>query len=283
MDESRSSYGLVRLWHPQGVEVSLPTPAEPKAALDFISAAIAAGLLAHSPGAPDADTEVFTITDVARRAKEDDGTPMLDLYAEHPGMTYKVFTLYINSDADAAEWKTVTGLAVDAIPLIEGRHSLERGDRMWATYGRTLPVPATVHLKKNPAYNPDEPDIKKRKPRFKWGGFAGRPAVGRNDKAQVATAGNYICRRIDTKKSRNGSLYLNLVGDGGEQAFTFTRETLNALTSLHATLHDDLGREGTVVLNTPIRVFWKTNGEHANVERIEIIVTADDPDDDIPF
>lgn len=295
MDESRSNYGLVRLWHPAGVEVSLPTPAEPKAALDFISAAIEAGLMTHSPGAPDANTEVFVITDVARRSKDDDGTPMLDLYAEHPRMTYKVFTLYVNNDADAAEWEAVTGLALSAIPLVEGRHSLERGDRMWATYGRALPKPATVNLKRNPAYNPDEPDIKKRKPQFKWGGFAGRPAPsagqkdsGGGEKPQGATAGQYTCHRIDTKRARNGSMCHNLVGDNGEKAFTFTRDSLTVLTNLHPTMHADLEREGTITLGGeyfgfPIRVYWKANGEYPQVERVEVIETAADPVDDIPF
>ena len=161
-----------RLWHPSGVLADFEydnLTQTAKEALTFLGDFVKAGWKAHEPQPGEAGDgeETFTVTHLLRRELERDGktTECVDLYAEHPMMKHKFMVIYMNNRTMYEDFEAATGIAVKTIGFsattIE-RGKSKSGDAMLTTVRNPFEVVAAI----NPNYNPDEPDPKKKKPKF---------------------------------------------------------------------------------------------------------------------
>ena len=101
MDNQQSQGGWVKLYHPGGVQVTLPVltsePVTPEMAglmLNSVGAYLAAGFAANLPGVEEGE-KLEDIRHVVRRVKvNSDGseTPVIDLYPERAN--FRVLVLY---------------------------------------------------------------------------------------------------------------------------------------------------------------------------------------------
>lgn len=131
------------------------------------------GYTPNAPGMKPGET-FEEIAYISRRQKAD-GTPVLDLYAPSEAVKRKVFTLYIDSDQDAADFKQATGLDWKSIPLYEGEAAISKESPSAGKYIIPVKQAAKVILEPNPAHDPNETDLKKMKPKHKfvrWDGVA---------------------------------------------------------------------------------------------------------------
>ena len=89
-------------------------------------------------------------------------TPVIDVYVDHEAMTWRTVKVYLNTDAQIAEFEAVSGLKLDSLPYYEGKDSIERGDAKLGKY--VIPVKNTFYavLKTNPKHE-EEQDAEKRK------------------------------------------------------------------------------------------------------------------------
>lgn len=146
-----------------------------------IAALAANGYTPNAPGMKPGET-FEEIGYVSRRQKAD-GTPVLDLYSPNEVVKRKVFTLYIDSDQDAAEFKLATGLDWKSIPLYEGEAAISKESPSAGKYIIPVKFAAKVILEPNPAHDPNETDLKKMKPKHKfvrWDGIAQAEAPAPN-------------------------------------------------------------------------------------------------------
>lgn len=163
--------GWTKAYHPSGLQVTLPVPAEP---LDYasmftnVSRALESGWLLAAPGL-EAGEHKEDIGWVVRREKANDDnteTPIVDLYAANEQMTFKILSVYLNKDEDVTAFEKASGMGLNQIPLFVGTAAPERGaNRQTDRFIVKTPRPFGVVMKDNPKYNPDEPDAKKRKPK----------------------------------------------------------------------------------------------------------------------
>lgn len=129
--------GWVKLFHSSGALVTLPVPGPPFAGEPYnyaaahagISAAIAAGFSVNLPGL-EAGEEKQEVGYVLRREKSnDDGTstPVIDLYSPHDYVTFKVVSVYLNTDDDVSQFERAAGVSLDSLQCFPGTAAPERG------------------------------------------------------------------------------------------------------------------------------------------------------------
>lgn len=132
-----SENGWVKLYHPGGVQVTLPitigrtvTTNEARSALDSVSAYLSAGWTAELPGLEAGDMKKL-VGFLARRVKENsDGsqTSVIDVYG--PDDTYKAVHVYLNDDGAIENFLRAFGLkALSEIPAWEGDAAIQRGQK----------------------------------------------------------------------------------------------------------------------------------------------------------
>lgn len=163
------SNGTVRLYHPSGAMVTFLIPPAPQDAMQWIADYLASGFLPREPEVIEGE-KVDLIGWVCRRSRisEVDGkeVPILDCYVDHPAMTLKFITVYLNTAKQVQEFETLSGAVLDRIPLWIGDKAPERGkDVKTDKFVYRLPHPIGVIHKPNPKYDPDETDVAKKKPK----------------------------------------------------------------------------------------------------------------------
>jgi hypothetical protein len=163
------SNGTVRLYHPSGAMVTFLIPPAPQDAMQWIADYLASGFLPREPEVIEGE-KVDLIGWVCRRSRisEVDGkeVPILDCYVDHPAMTLKFITVYLNTAKQVQEFETLSGSVLDQIPLWIGDKAPERGkDAKTDKFVYRLPHPIGVIHKPNPKYDPDETDVAKKKPK----------------------------------------------------------------------------------------------------------------------
>lgn len=150
-----------------GIKVSFTFPirnemeayAQAKAITDKL---LADGFTTTEPGL-EAGEQKEPIGWIARRAKSD-GTPVLDLYLDNEKWVNRLVMCYLDDAEGIKAFEQATGLSVNDIPLYEGER-LERGNTDKSKrYVIRVPKTANAIIKDNPHYNPDETDIKRKKP-----------------------------------------------------------------------------------------------------------------------
>jgi hypothetical protein len=163
MDDNVSN-GWVKVYHPSGLQVTLPVPADGKtvsaetaaAMLASVNNFLGAGWLVNLPGLEEGETKE-TVTHLVRRAKaNDDGseTPLLDIYA---GGNFRVVSVYLNDDDAVHEFVQAFGIALNALPVFDGTAPIERGKnpKHDASYVKAV-TGAAVVWKLNPRYEGEQ-------------------------------------------------------------------------------------------------------------------------------
>lgn len=132
--ENNNICGWVKLFHPGGVQVTLPVPVthvvDQETAgimLASVSAYLQAGWLANMPGLEEGETKE-KITHLVRREKtNDDGskTPLIDVYC---GGNFRTLGVYLNTQDDIAEFEKCFG-PLAKFPVYDGDVPIERGKK----------------------------------------------------------------------------------------------------------------------------------------------------------
>lgn len=136
-------------------------------ALGYTNRLLALGASVTAPGLEAGEQKEQVGYVVYRSKVNDDGTetPILDLYLTHDATKFKFLTVYLNTPEDVTSFEQVSGLKLLAdMPYWEGGH-LERGNPKTDRYFVAPRKMLTVVHKLNERYNPDEPDMTKRKPK----------------------------------------------------------------------------------------------------------------------
>lgn len=168
--------GTVRVYHPSGIPVSLPVPTsrtakvDYRAALDHVSAALAAGWLVAPPG-QQAGEERETVGYVVRSCQEGKGgivVPVVDLYDAKANHSFTFLRVYLDTEQDIAAFEAASGLSLNAMPEYTATGRVERGKAITAKYVVQPRKPFGVVIEANPKYDPDETDVSKKKPKWKF-------------------------------------------------------------------------------------------------------------------
>ena len=161
--------GWVRLYHPCGVQVTLPVgcPFDYALAFNQVNGALAAGWLVTAPGLEAGEEKEEIGYCLKKLHKNKDGrpdTPLIDLYATHDKLVRPVYSHYLNTPEDIAAFETVTGINVAKMPRYIGSDKYERGKDSEIDAMMVRPKkPFTIILTKNPAFDEAKKDTEEMK------------------------------------------------------------------------------------------------------------------------
>jgi hypothetical protein len=152
LPKHRPECGWTKLFHPKGVQVTLPVTGEPldyAAMLANVSAMLDAGFLVQAPGLEEGEMKEWCQAIVKGYTKK--GSPRLDLY--RPDDKHKFIVAYGERDDEVEAFEFATKLKLDAMPEYVGVGHLERGvspqtDKLFVT----LASPLGFVWKPNPKY-----------------------------------------------------------------------------------------------------------------------------------
>ena len=174
--------GWVKLWHQAGVLVTLPVPFDMSAMMCAqVDDYLANGFCVEMPNAQAEGESKDTIGWVCLRIFERDGeeTPVVDLYADHEKMTFSVLSVYLNTASDRMAFEHASGMLLREMTPYDGAGKLERGAGRTDRYIARAPAPFVVLHKPNPKHDPNETDVKKKKPKRVFSRWADvLPVVG---------------------------------------------------------------------------------------------------------
>ncbi len=180
MDNQQSQCGWVKLYHPGGVQVTLPVltgePVTPEMAglmLSSVGAYLTAGFAANLPGVEEGE-KVEDIRYIVRRAKvNDDGseTPVVDLYPDRAN--FRILVLYLNTEQDIQAFEAACGVRLKDLPLYDGDNSIERGKGPKTDkYVTQLTQSAKAAFKANPKWEGDEDKKHTKRLFIRWHGVS---------------------------------------------------------------------------------------------------------------
>lgn len=212
-EQGKKENGWVKLFHPRGVQVTLPVTEQAvdyKAMLANVTVALDSGWLVVAPGLDQGEHKDM-VAFVVRRGREDKGheIPVIDLYAAGDSYRYSFMSAYLNNEADARAFEFASGLSLAKLPLYVGSGKLERGvSKQTDAMIVAAPKPFGVIWKDNPAYNPEETDAKKKKPKRKFVRWElveqSHEGNGQQDKPESELANDwkeYLCSRLKVAKT----------------------------------------------------------------------------------
>jgi hypothetical protein len=153
----------MKLFVPQGVQVTLPVPVDGRridyaCAFAAVTSALDAGFLAQAPGLEEGE-EKEQIGWVLCGTFERDGetTPYVLLYAANEARTWSVLKVYLNHQTDIDAFEYASGMKLDKIPDYIGDNKPQRGAaRKTDDFIIKAPKPFGVVYKKNPKHNDTE-------------------------------------------------------------------------------------------------------------------------------
>ncbi len=154
-DLSNPPWSTGKLYHPKGVQVTFPFPADPALCLAAVTAALDAGWLVAAPGL-EAGEEKVQVGYVVQGTYESDGeeTPYVLLYEDNDAMTFSFLKVYLNTDADVKAFEYASRMKLDQIPPYIGRDKPERGaSKQIDKFIIKAPKPFGVVFKANPKYD----------------------------------------------------------------------------------------------------------------------------------
>jgi hypothetical protein len=141
--------GWTRLYHPAGVQVTIPIPLDAplganaaQAALASISTLLEAGWAVDAPGLEEGEQKQEVVS-VSRRESKD-GTPILAFYLSHPKTVKKFLHHYLNKTEDVQAFEAATGLKLESIPLWMGDRDIDRDHREAGKY--IIPFAHPIHI-----------------------------------------------------------------------------------------------------------------------------------------
>jgi hypothetical protein len=149
--------GWTRLYHPAGVQVTIPIPLEKpistetaQSALTSVSSLLDAGWLVEAPGLEEGEQKQEVVS-VSRRESKD-STPILAFYLAHPKTIKKFLHHYLNTQEDVQAFEAATGLRLNAIPLWPGERDVDKDHKDANKYIVPLPRPIQIIWEINPKW-----------------------------------------------------------------------------------------------------------------------------------
>lgn len=237
-------YALTHLYHPgTGAKVDIPidldnpiTARQAEYLIDSIDNLIRAGFTVNLPGLEDGEN-FEQIGFVVRREKEnEDGsvTPIIDLYPVQGN--FRILGIYLNTQADIAEFETACGVKVASLPVHDGT-PIERGKKpSHDAKVIALKSPAKLVYKQNPKWEGDTDKKHSKRLFVRWEGL--RPtATETNGTSPIQPAMTY--EQAQAVKSPAGAEFR-----------TLDAEKLNAISiSRAANVTDEMRQAATIILN----------------------------------
>lgn len=148
-------YGVVRVFHPSGLLVTLPVPSggwDYKGAFAAVGDILAAGFTVNAPGL-EAGEQKEMIGSVIRTEKEnDDGTatPIVGLYNTSDALVYAFMKVYLNQPEQVVEFERASGMSLfTSLALYDGAALPEKGHKKIVK----APRPFGLVWKPNPKYD----------------------------------------------------------------------------------------------------------------------------------
>ena len=191
-------HATAKLYHPLGGQpVFMPLAANIDYAVMFAAyeRALAAGWLVDAAGVEPGE-EKEEVGFACRAMHEHDGeeTPVIDLYSPADNMVWRMIRVYLNNAVEIAAFEQATGLVLASMPVNVGGATIERGKSKQtdALIVRCPRQPCHVILKPNPKHDPNETDVRKKKPKrlfVRWDGLNAKAAPANGQpQTEVATA-----------------------------------------------------------------------------------------------
>lgn len=201
-EPSNNSFASVRVYDSEGQLVTFSwglagdiaafDEAQAKKVHDAVTLLRTSGFTTNPPDAKEGE-RIETVWYVVRRAKlEDNGheTPIIDLYMQNERVNYKFFSAYLNTTEEVLAFETVSGLKLSDLRLFDGETALQKESPKFGQFSKEAPKHPKVALSKNPYYNPEEEDVKKRKPQYKFSRWLdAAPATAADPKAEQSQSG----------------------------------------------------------------------------------------------
>ena len=141
--------GWTRLYHPAGVQVTIPIPLDAPLGADAAHLALAsvstlldAGWTVEAPGLEEGEQKQEVVS-VSRRESKD-RTPVVAFYLSHPKTVKKFLHHYLNKTEDVQAFEAATGLKLESIPCWMGERDIDRDHREAGKY--IIPLARSIHL-----------------------------------------------------------------------------------------------------------------------------------------
>ncbi len=248
MQEDANPTGWVKLYTPQGVQVTVPldlnievTSDQAATLLQSVTSLLGAGFSVYAPGLDEGE-QYEQIGFVVRKEKDNPGenpTPVIDLYPVNGN--FRLLHIYLNTEADIDKFEAVTGLGLSELPLWEGDNAIERGKSAKTDkYVVALKSPAKLVWKNNPKHDPNETDITKKKPKRLFVRWADAPMAQAGKDAAQSKA----------KRMEFGDA-INVTSPGGTLLSQLSPEQLHIIAiSKAANVTDEMRTAAFVILET---------------------------------
>jgi len=149
--------GWTRLYHPAGVQVTIPIPLDnpvstdaAQCALTSVNALLDAGWLVDAPGLEEGEQKQEVVS-VSRRESKD-GTPIVAFYLAHPRTLKKFLHAYLNHEEEVQTFENATGIRLGSIPLWPGERDIDKDHKEAGKYIVQLPRPIHIVWATNPKW-----------------------------------------------------------------------------------------------------------------------------------
>jgi hypothetical protein len=172
--ENNSTTGWVKLYHPSRAQITIPlvmgevlTEATAQAIMASLNNLLMTGFTVDMPGVEEGENAEEIGWVLRKTQKNDRGSaPRIEAYPVNPGLVKKLLHFYLNTEEDVAAFEQACGIELAGLPVYVGKDSVERGaDPDTDQYIVRLPRPVRLVWKDNPAYDPNETDPTKKKPK----------------------------------------------------------------------------------------------------------------------
>lgn len=147
--DTNDTTGWVKLFHPNGPQVTLPVPMltrlSAEQAVDMlasVSAYLSAGFLVSAPGLEDGEQKQEVVSVSRREGK--DSVPIVAFYLAHPKVLKKFLHAYLNNPEDIQAFEAATGMRLADIPLWEGERDIDKDNKNAARY--IIPLARPISL-----------------------------------------------------------------------------------------------------------------------------------------
>jgi hypothetical protein len=178
--------GWVKLYHPCGVQVTLPIPSQnpitPEMAagmLASVGSLVSAGWLPNLPNLEDGEQEheIGAVLRCVQINDDESETPIIDLFPANERLKYKVLRVYLNTAEDVKAFEKTCGVNLADLPLYESNAGIKRGEnaRLDQKYIIPLKHPVKVVSKANPLWEGEEDKKHLKRLLTRWGLPASHP------------------------------------------------------------------------------------------------------------
>lgn len=214
---------------------------------------------------PEAGEKSEQVDYIVRSSSENKRGESIVLYLYTERFTKRFLKVYINNPEEKAAFEQLSGLTLASVPYYSSEDQpFDRNEAPNKAKQFLVKLPRTVraYFKPNPQYNPDEPDIKKRKPKnlfTHWGAGAGQTTqtTQTGQTAGVSTQTDARQTPRQTGQASNGGVSEQT----GSRQTGQTRQTAqnkdDGFTRLEALTHVDREKreKGSYLIRTPENSF----------------------------